>query len=123
MIARVPLAALDPANRLLADYLAGASAVRACFAFPPDDDGLRARAALPAPDRRTIAAALAAYQQELGADPAAVDNARRLADPDTLVITVGQQPGLLTGPLYTPYKALTAIALARSSGSFTWSDL
>ena len=119
MIARVPLDALDPANRLLADYLAGASAVRACFAFPPDDDGLRARAALPAPDRRTIAAALAAYQQELGADPAAVDNARRLADPDTLVITVGQQPGLLTGPLYTPYKALTAIALARRVTALT----
>lgn len=37
----------------------------------------------------------------------------RLKDPATLVVTTGQQPGLLTGPLYTIHKALSAVALAR----------
>ena len=37
----------------------------------------------------------------------------RLEDPSTLVVTTGQQPGLLTGPLYTIHKALSAVALAR----------
>ncbi len=38
--------------------------------------------------------------------------ADRLAQGEVLVVTTGQQPGLLTGPLYTIYKALSAIALA-----------
>ncbi len=37
----------------------------------------------------------------------------RLKNPDTLVVTTGQQPGLLTGPLYTIHKALSAVAMAR----------
>jgi uncharacterized protein YllA (UPF0747 family) len=37
----------------------------------------------------------------------------RLAGGEVLVVTTGQQPGLFTGPLYTVYKALAAMALAR----------
>ena len=37
----------------------------------------------------------------------------RFARPDTLVVVAGQQPGLFGGPLYTLYKAITAIAFAR----------
>jgi bacillithiol synthase len=37
----------------------------------------------------------------------------RLAAGASLVVTTGQQPGLFTGPLYTVYKALSVIALAR----------
>lgn len=37
----------------------------------------------------------------------------RLAADAVLVVTTGQQPGLFTGPLFTIYKALSAIAWAR----------
>lgn len=36
----------------------------------------------------------------------------RLRDPRVLVVTTGQQPGLLGGPLYTIHKALSTVALA-----------
>ncbi len=105
--ARVPLAGLDPSNRLLADFQAGGAATHDLLpALPDTAPALNA-------DRRQLAEILTAYQQRLQADPPALENARRLADPSTLVVCVGQQPGLLTGPLYTPLKALTAISLAQ----------
>src|SRR2546422_3379745 len=37
----------------------------------------------------------------------------RLAAGAVLAVTTGQQPGLFTGPLFTVYKALSVLALAR----------
>lgn len=45
--------------------------------------------------------------------PAVEQNIRRLEQPESVVVIGGQQAGLLTGPLYTVYKAISVIQLAR----------
>jgi len=42
-----------------------------------------------------------------------LDAVRSLAQPNTFAIVTGQQPGFLTSPLYSLYKALQSLALAR----------
>jgi bacillithiol biosynthesis cysteine-adding enzyme BshC len=54
-----------------------------------------------------------ALQAAFVASGAAEQNLKRLFSNDALCVTTGQQPGLLTGPLYTVHKALSAAALAR----------
>ncbi len=44
----------------------------------------------------------------------ALENVDRLLSGDALCVTSGQQPGLFTGPLFTLYKAISAVVLARA---------
>jgi len=67
--------------------------------------------------REALSASLLAYLQRLGAPPASLEAARRLAQPNSRVIVSGQQAGLLTGPAYTFYKAHTALKLAQAHSS------
>ena len=64
-------------------------------------------------DRGAVSAALLELNARLGASHAVLAACRRIADPGVLVVAAGQQTGLLTGPMYTVVKALTAAALAR----------
>jgi bacillithiol biosynthesis cysteine-adding enzyme BshC len=58
-----------------------------------------------------LVAHLLDYNTRLGASPGTIDHIKQLAA-GALVVMTGQQPGLLTGPLYTIYKAATCIRLA-----------
>jgi bacillithiol biosynthesis cysteine-adding enzyme BshC len=63
-------------------------------------------------DRHAVADVLTEQNRHAGAEAATFENIARLRQPDSVVIITGQQAGLFTGPLYTIFKALTAIKLA-----------
>jgi bacillithiol synthase len=54
-----------------------------------------------------------ALMEAIVPSPARESALARLRLPGAVAVTTGQQPGLLTGPLYTIYKALSSAALAR----------
>ncbi len=62
--------------------------------------------------RDEVADALADQNARAGASEPTFANIERLRQKDSVVVITGQQAGLFTGPLYTIYKALTAIKLA-----------
>ena len=63
-------------------------------------------------DREKVCDALAAMNQRWGAGEATLENIRLLRESDCIAVVSGQQAGLFTGPLYTIYKALSAVKLA-----------
>ena len=89
-----------PGNKMLADIISGK--------IKTDDINNSCYM----PDRAEISAALVDYNIEIGADEIAITNARKIANSNTKIISVGQQPGLLCGPMYTLYKAISAIGIA-----------
>ena len=112
LLDRVPVAQLYGQNRLYLDYLEGRA--DQLFSHPVGslESALRSRAAWAVP-RAAVAQALRDYLQSLRAPRASLDSAQRLAGDGCLCVTTGQQVGLLGGPVYSLYKALTAIQLAR----------
>ncbi|UCE44223.1 MAG: bacillithiol biosynthesis cysteine-adding enzyme BshC [Candidatus Bathyarchaeota archaeon] len=62
-------------------------------------------------DREKIVDKLLSYNRRLNAPEPAIRNIESLSQSDTYAIVTGQQPGIFTGPLYTVYKAISAIVL------------
>jgi bacillithiol biosynthesis cysteine-adding enzyme BshC len=72
--------------------------------------------------RRELAAILADQNRSYGCGPETLDRIDRIVRDRAGAVVTGQQVGLFSGPLYTIYKALTAVKLAaelsrRGSGS------
>ena len=63
-------------------------------------------------DRRELCDALDAMNRNWGASSETLANIHTLRDADCVAVVSGQQAGLFTGPLYTIYKALSAVKLA-----------
>ncbi len=96
-------------SKLFADYLYHFERVSSFYSHNFCDPASLEKAAreIDYPDarRRQLVAAL----REQNGDSAALDE---LARPDTVAVVTGQQVGLLSGPSYTIFKALTAVRLA-----------
>jgi len=63
-------------------------------------------------DRGRVCEALEAMNRRWGAGEETLKNIQLLRESDCLAVVSGQQAGLFTGPLYTIYKALSAVKLA-----------
>lgn len=103
---------------ILPDYAEDFSRVAEYYAANPKSEGdlkRSAEAALGrAREREGLAGRLAEYNGRLGAGAETLANIERLRGDDCAAVVTGQQPGLLGGPMYTWWKALTAIRLARN---------
>ena len=103
-------------RRLAADYAYDFRSVAPFFSGNPADRGAwsDAIARSQTHDRRRdeIAAVIARQQERRGAPARARDAGTLLADRKTVAIVTGQQAGLFGGPLFTLFKAMTAIKLA-----------
>jgi bacillithiol biosynthesis cysteine-adding enzyme BshC len=68
---------------------------------------------IPIPNRNEIVKLLKDFNKEFDLDSPAQKNIERLADNKAQTVVTGQQLGMYGGPLFTVYKALTAIVFAK----------
>ncbi len=113
---RLPFSSLSSFSPLFRDYAESAVSLAPFFNGDYRDPVVLAasctRAAEAHPDRSSLIEAMRRQADTLGVASASSHLIDKLADPSSSVVVTGQQLGLLGGPLYTAYKALSTIQLA-----------
>ncbi len=113
----LPFARIPQQTRLFLDYLQDPAALRDYYPNAVRfHHELSARApevlAAHKTDRAALCDALHALNADWGAGAETLANIARLRASNCVAVVSGQQVGLFTGPLYTLYKALSAVKLA-----------
>ncbi len=110
----LPYTAIPRTTRLFAEYSAPAGTLRDFYpTLPPVTDWAASARLLPydAERRRRVADTLERQNREWNASPATLESIARLRAGASVMVT-GQQVALFGGPLFSVFKALTAIKLA-----------
>jgi bacillithiol biosynthesis cysteine-adding enzyme BshC len=103
-------------RELFADYCSEFERLRHFFRYDPRDLSA-AMSELRGTQQRRFSAnqlnEIRLYNKRMDCSNETLANIDKLGADGTLAVVTGQQPGIFTGPLYTIYKTLTAIKLAK----------
>lgn len=113
----IPFAQIPQQTRLFLDYLKDPTALNRFYpeAIRTHYEASARRELVLAnhkTDRTAVCDALEQMNRAWGASEKTLANIGKLREPDCIAVVSGQQAGLFTGPLYTIYKALSAVKLA-----------
>ena len=115
MLAMIPFRRIPHQSELFLEYLDLSPRALEFYARPPTLESLAARAGevrRSSTPRREMAAILRRQNAAFGSGPRAAEHIGALEGAESVAVVTGQQVGLFSGPLYTIYKALTAVRLA-----------
>ena len=117
----IPFTQIPQQSQLFLDYLQDPAALRSFY-----PEAVKHHYDLPSrrervlssyrTDRAALCDALESMNRGWGAGARTLENIRSLREADCIAVVSGQQAGLFGGPLYTVYKALSAVKLAECLG-------
>lgn len=108
---------VPPSSKLMMDYINGEDSLHHYFSYKPDQGSFESRQRTlqgHQVDRLQLSTVIRGYMEPFGISEKAEEHLNDFREGASVVIT-GQQAGLLTGPLYTIHKAISAIVLAKQA--------
>lgn len=108
----------DSLTGVLADYIVNADQLSDLFSYMPSDNGWLEQRRNDLSERsfshkEELVSLLEQTHQTLPNNQACMEQIHKLKQANATVVVTGQQAGILAGPLYTVYKAMTAIVQAK----------